>query len=135
MPTTASKLIKGKVNVEWISSDKIYTYRRGKQGKMDLKVVEAATGGRYLPEWLPALKVITEEETTTTETSMKYFSVGDRVQIVATGTEMRKKQAELGGWNESMTKVSYNYFQREYKIFTVNFAINRLLERLEPFSK
>ncbi len=74
---------------------------------MELKAVEAGSGGRYHPEWLPVLKVITEEESM--ESSVERFYVGDRVQIVATVAEMREKQAGHGGWTEPMEKVMSIY--------------------------
>ena len=107
MPTPSSTLNEGKVDVKWGSSDKTVTYRRGHQGKMELKAVEAATGGRYHSEWLPILKVITEEEST--GILVNRFSVGDRVQIVATVMELREKQTTHGGWTESMNKVLLNF--------------------------
>lgn len=106
MPTSEATLREGRVIVKWGCSDTTFTYRRGHQGKMELRAVEAATGGRYQPDWLPVLKVITEEEWS--EISVNHFSVGDRVQIVDTVAGLREKQACHGGWNAEMSKVRSN---------------------------
>lgn len=106
MPTSEAQLREGKVDVKWRFNDKTATYRRGFDGKMDLKAVEASFGGRYKPEWLPVFEAITKEETWQ---AVKLFSDGDRVKIVAdTVRELREKQAGHGGWVESMAKVNIN---------------------------
>jgi len=106
----AVKVSNNRVSVRWPSGN-IFTYRRGVDGKVDLKVVKAAVGGHYDPQWLPTFgaKSSKKEEETMVTTST-HFAVGDEVQIKVNLEEFREKQAELGGWNPQMSKVIWLYF-------------------------
>ncbi len=95
-----------KVSVRWAPGS-ICSYRRGEGGKTDLKVVEAAVGGYYDPQWLPifgskssALRMDDEDSE-----ERKCLAVGDLVQVHPDLQEFREKQAEYGGWHPEMTKV------------------------------
>ena len=102
MATPESTLIQGKVNVKWGSSNSSESHQRGHRGRMDLVAVEASTGGYYQPEWLPVLKVTKEEQR---EAQSKHISVGDRVKIIVTVSQLKEKQMGHGGWTPSMEKV------------------------------
>jgi len=92
--------------VKWPSRD-IFTYRQGADGKVDLKVVEAAVGGHYDPQWLPPLWSNSSKiEEGTMVTTKTLFAVDDVVEVHLDLEEFRKKQAELGGWNPQMSKVN-----------------------------
>lgn len=90
----------GKVQVQWgTSSPYSFPYRRGLDGKMDLKVIQAAIGGSYDPESLPVLGAGSPS------TRANDFFVGDRVRVKATLEEFRSKQIGHGGWNPLMETV------------------------------
>ena len=83
---------------------------RGKDGKIDVKFVEAAVGGHYDPQWLPTFgskssKRKKEEEETMVTTDPR-FVVGDLVQVELNQEEFRERQAEVGGWSPQMSKVN-----------------------------
>ncbi len=83
---------------------------------MDLEVVKPAIGGRYKPQWLPCLKVISKEQFVK---AVKLFSEGDRVKIVATKPELRERQVGHGGWTESIAQVIMNQILQSSK-FIIN---------------
>lgn len=95
-----------KVGVRWPSGNNI-TYRRGADGKVDLKLVRAAVGGRYDPQWLPTFgsKSSKRQEETLVKTD-PLFAVGDIVKVGVNLEEFREKQAQCGGWNTEMPPVN-----------------------------
>jgi len=108
--TPGSILREGKVDIKWGSNDKIITCRRGFEGKVDVEAVEAAFGGTYKPEWLPCLKVLTNNNGDSVK-AVRPFSVDDCVIVDAASVrELKEKQADHGGWVESMAKVFINIF-------------------------
>ncbi len=111
----------GKVGVKWRSSGITSSYRRVLEGKAELQAVKAATGGQYKPEWLPTLKVVTEEGSVK---MVKPFSVGDHVKVVVSVDEFKQKQSGHGGWTESMEKVISLIIS--YIIVTFNVLAQRL---------
>lgn len=94
------------MRVKWAPGN-IRSYRRGKDGKVDLKVVEAAVGGHYDPLWLPIFesRKSSLQIKNDTENNRKTLFVGDLVQIDLTVERFREKQAESGGWHHEMSTV------------------------------
>ncbi len=100
------KASNNKVSVKWPSGT-IFDYRRGETGKVDLKVVKAAVGGYYDPQWLPTFgSKLSKKEEETTVTTSTCFAVGDLVKVNLDLEKFREKQAEFGGWNPLMSKVN-----------------------------
>ncbi|XP_045602948.1 E3 ubiquitin-protein ligase MIB2 isoform X3 [Procambarus clarkii] len=95
-------------NVTWICGS-TNVYRVGHKGKVDLKVLWAATNGHIYLQHLPVLGK-QEESGSSAEvgvpTSPRHlpFSVGERVRVVVTVDELRTMQEGHGGWNHKMAE-------------------------------
>ena len=96
------KASSNKVNVKWPSGIS-FNYRRGTAGKVDLKVVEAAVGGQYDPQWLPIFG--SKSPKRENETTDPRFTVADVVQVEVNLEEFQLKQADFGCWQPEMSKV------------------------------
>lgn len=97
------------VKVKW-QNDKTRSYRLGANGKVDLKLVQVASGGFYHPEHLPVLKPAAMKFLTSSGGEIK-FAVGDRVQIVTEDQEELKKLHEEQTdeqWISGIKNVSYS---------------------------
>ncbi|XP_045161724.1 E3 ubiquitin-protein ligase MIB2-like [Mercenaria mercenaria] len=85
--------------VTW-SSGSTNVYRVGHKGKVDLKYVQAASGGFYYRDHLPVLGEFPELMTNTGITNQ--FKVGDKVCVDLEPDILRMMQEGHGGWNPRM---------------------------------
>ncbi|KAK7069478.1 E3 ubiquitin-protein ligase mib2, partial [Halocaridina rubra] len=94
-------------NVTWVCGS-TNVYRVGHKGKVDLKVLLAATNGHIYTEHLPVLGKIEETasvgETVPNSPRHLPFSVGERVRVVVSVDELRTMQEGHGGWNHKMAE-------------------------------
>ncbi len=98
----------GTIQVQWGKSKQLMLYRRGLNGKMDLRVDEFLTvGGLYEPHWLPVLDIVGSVPLIERKDKNQAFSNGDRVQInkEMTAIEFRNKQIEGANWYPLMNEV------------------------------
>ncbi|KAL4220948.1 E3 ubiquitin-protein ligase mib2 [Mactra antiquata] len=85
--------------VTW-SSGSTNVYRVGHKGKVDLKYVQAATGGNYYRDHLPVLGEF--PEVTTNPGITHQFKVGDKVRVDLEVDILKIMQEGHGGWNPRM---------------------------------
>jgi len=94
-------------NVAWTSGS-TNVYRIGHKGKVDLRLVQASTGGRYYRESLPVLGFSCDapnrpsREPGSPRILGSTFSVGDKVKIMVDAERLREMQEGHGGWNPRM---------------------------------
>ncbi|KAG0711656.1 E3 ubiquitin-protein ligase MIB2 [Chionoecetes opilio] len=95
-------------SVTWTCGS-INVYRVGHKGKVDLKVVWAATSGHIYTQQLPVLGK-QEESGSSVEAAVAPsprplpFSVGERVRVVVSVDDLRTMQEGHGGWNHKMAE-------------------------------
>ncbi|WAR14989.1 MIB2-like protein [Mya arenaria] len=85
--------------VTW-SSGSTNVYRVGHKGKVDLKYMQAASGGFYYKDHLPVLGEISEM--VTHPGISHHFKVGDKVRVGLEVDILRMMQEGHGGWNPRM---------------------------------
>lgn len=85
--------------VTW-SSGSTNVYRVGHKGKVDLKYVQAASGGFYYREHLPVLGEFSDFPASASITHQ--FKVGDKVRVDLDAEILRMMQEGHGGWNPRM---------------------------------
>lgn len=94
-------------NVTWVCGS-TNVYRVGHKGKVDLKVLLAATNGHIYTDHLPVLGKVEESnnvgESVPTSPRHVPFSVGERVRVVVSVEELRTMQEGHGGWNHKMAE-------------------------------
>lgn len=87
-------------NVTWTSGS-TNVYRLGHKGNVDLRYVQAASGGFYYRDHMPVLGKREDHQSTVTSTS---FAVGDRVKVSVDKPTLVKMQQGHGGWNPRMAE-------------------------------
>ncbi|KAK3738857.1 hypothetical protein QZH41_015066, partial [Actinostola sp. cb2023] len=83
------------VSVRWDHTKRDNVYRNGFEGKVDLIVVTAESGGFFYKDHLPGLVARSKKV-------VSGFTTGDKVQISVTKEELVKMAEGHGGWNSSM---------------------------------
>lgn len=88
-------------NVSW-STGSTNVYRLGHKGNVDLRYIQAATGGFYYRDHMPILGKKEEQAQTNNVTTA--FSVGDYVKVCLDKNALMKLQQGHGGWNPRMAE-------------------------------
>lgn len=76
-------------------------YRLGHKGNVDLKYIQAASGGFYYRDHMPILGR-KEELQPIAASTRSTFTVGDRVRVCLERNALIKLQQGHGGWNTRM---------------------------------
>lgn len=108
----AKHLAPGLVNVKW-QNNQFIDYRLGSDGKVDLQLVEMASGGYYNPDHLPVLKSQILSSVTNSDGEIR-FAVGDEVEIFVDDDELKRKQNGHGGYVTKMKNVSNHFYDHLY---------------------
>lgn len=87
-------------NVSWVSGS-TNVYRLGHKGNVDLKYIQAASGGFYYRDHMPILGR-KEELQPIAASTRSTFTVGDRVRVCLERNALIKLQQGHGGWNTRM---------------------------------
>lgn len=88
-------------NVQW-GSGSTNVYRLGHKGNVDLKYIQAASGGFYYRDHMPILGK-KEEQHQLTNVAVP-FSVGDFVKVCVDRNTLMNLQQGHGGWNPRMAE-------------------------------
>ncbi|XP_059173149.1 E3 ubiquitin-protein ligase MIB2-like [Physella acuta] len=87
---------RGIATVTWSLSTRVYKYRVGHKGQVDLKYLTPGIGQTYYTNHLPVLGKVEEQ--------YSWFKVGDPVMCVMPLDALKKFQEKHGGWNNEMAK-------------------------------
>lgn len=92
-------------NVSWVAGS-TNVYRLGHKGNVDLRYIQAASGGYYYRDHMPVLGK-KEEQQPLVSAPRSTFTVGDRVKVSLDKTALVKLQQGHGGWNPRMAEFLY----------------------------